>query len=435
MKFAIITYGCRSNRCDSEWLTASMRAGGHILTERLKEADLIIISTCTVTATAAREARQAIRRARRKNPHGIIIAAGCAVQAEPAVFLSMPELDYTADMAARASIPEVAARLKSRNAPSPLEAEDEVPNPFPIPDENAPHDQTRARAVLKIQDGCDNSCTYCIVTRVRGDSRSLPTPEIMDQLKKLGHEGHGEVVLTGIHLGVWGRDLLPARNLADLVKVILRDKPVPRIRLSSIDPIEVSTGLMEMLASSDGLCSHLHLPLQSGDDEILEKMGRKYTTREAGVRMRLLRQSVPDMAIGLDIIVGFPGETDDHFQRTVKTLESLPFDYLHVFPFSPRPGTPAAEFPGKVPGKIIRERGSLLRELSTKRRDNFWRGQLGTVKKTLIESPLHSGKGWRGRTDNYIPVVIGRGDWEVGDILPVRLVAVEERRVLGEVSL
>jgi len=192
---------------------------------------------------------------------------------------------------------------------------------------------------------------------------------------------------------------------------------------------------MNMLAADNGICPHLHIPIQSGDDEILKAMGRRYTAREAGVRIRLLRQAIPDMAIGLDVIVGFPGETDEHFKQTLETFDNLPFDYLHVFPFSPRPGTVASTLPDKVPHALARERGRQLREMGSRRRNNFWRGQLGTMRNTIIESPARGGKGFRCRTDNYIPVVIGPGNWTVGEILPVRLVSVGERMLKGEVAL
>jgi len=435
VKFAIVSFGCRANRCDAEWLSSSLRAKGLKAVHKLHEADVIVINTCTVTAEASREARQSVRRARRQSPHGVIVVAGCAVEAEPVAFLSMPEVDYVANLAARSCLAEIIMDLKLAKAPTPINSINEFYERFPIPDEHAPIAQGRARAVLKIQDGCDNTCTYCIVPLVRGASRSLPTTVILDQLERLAASGHGEVVLTGIHLGSWGRDLTPARSLDKLLKVILAKKSLPRIRLSSIDPTEINAGLMNIITSDSGLCPHLHLPIQSADDKILEAMGRRYTAREAGVRIRLLRQAMPDMAIGLDVIVGFPGETDKRFERTLKNLEALPFDYLHVFPYSPRPGTPALSFPGKVARNVVIERGHILREMSAKRRESFWRGQLGTVRKTLIESHLKNGKGWRGRTDNYIPVHIGPGDWGIGEILPVRLMSMEERIVRGEVSM
>jgi len=434
LRFFMTTFGCRSNRCDAEWISSSLRGQGWVVVNSPREADLIIINTCAVTHEAAREARQAIRRTRKKNPHGIVVACGCAVQADPVAFLSMPELDYTADMAARGELPKVASRLEHRTSPQPIPGPNGDHDPFPIPDESAPVEQGRARAVLKIQEGCDNECSYCIVTRIRGRSRSLPPHQVLKQLERLGETGHSEVVLTGIHLGHWGRDLLPPSSLEDLLKIILERKPVHRVRLSSIDPTEVSSGLMNLLAQENILCPHLHLPLQSGSNDILKAMNRNYTVREAAARIRLLRQAVPDMAIGLDIIVGFPGETEEKFRETLKTLEEIPFDYLHVFPFSPRPGTKAAGMSGVVPRKVVRERGQVLRELSARRRMNFWKGQLGVVRESLIESPRQDGTGWRGRTDNYIPVIIGRGNYWVGDILPVRLVKAEERRVLGEVG-
>lgn len=436
LKYAIINFGCRTNRYDAEWVGSSFRAKGMEPVSMLQDADIVIVNTCTVTEEAARQARQAIRRARKLNPHAVIIAAGCAIEAEPGKFLSMHELDYTANLYSRTKIADIVHTLKTGKAPQPLYSSNgDQFDPFPLPMDERYSNQQRSRAVFKIQDGCENRCSFCIVSRIRGQPRSLSTTEIIENLKSLKRIGHGEVVMTGIHLGAWGRDLLPPRSLEDLLKLIGKSKDMPRIRLTSIDPNEISKGLLDLFSSSNVLCPHLHVPLQSGDDEILQAMGRKYTAREAGVRIRLLHQAVSDMAIGLDLIVGFPGESEKHFDRTLETLDGLPFDYLHVFPFSPRPGTPAALMKDDVPLAIKRERGHILRELSAKRRLSFWRGQLGTARNSVVESQLRNGIGWRCRTDNYIPVVIGSGEYKIGEILPVRLVSFDVRKVRGEVSL
>lgn len=402
------------------------------MVEDASQADVLIVNTCTVTAEGERQGRQAIRRSRRDNHNTIVIATGCAVQADPASFLSMPEIDYVADLQTRSKLGELVSSLGLRVSPTLLRPSGESPASclFPEPSENSLSCQ--ARVPLKIQDGCNNSCTYCIVSKVRGPSRSMSPEDVFRHLEALSRAGVREVVFTGIHLGGWGRDLDPPRNLESLIRRVLMRRFVERIRVSSLDPSELTGELLDLLAAGDGLCPHVHLPLQSADDEILNAMGRNYKLRDAAVRIRLLKQAVPHAAVGLDIIVGFPGETEKHFDRGLRHLREIPFDYLHVFPFSPRPGVPAAQMDGQVETEIVRERSSKLHKMSAQRRRAFWEASLGSIRSVIIESKTGEGR-WFGHTDNYIPVLIPPGPNKPGDIVAAGLYELEDSGVRGDV--
>jgi len=432
MKAHIITFGCRSNQCDSRWIAESLFKVGYEMVEDAAQADVLIVNTCTVTAEGERQGRQAIRRARRDNPNTIVIATGCAVQAEPASFLSMPEIDYVADLQTRSKISEFVQGLGLRVSPTLLSATGETGycGFFSNPSDDAVYEH--ARVPLKIQDGCNNACAYCIVHKVRGPSRSMPPEDVFRHLEALGKAGVREVVFTGIHLGGWGRDLDPARNLESLIRRAVMRRLVERIRISSIDPAELSGELLDLLAAGEGLCPHVHLPLQSADDEILNAMGRKYKVHDAAVRIRLLKQAVPHAAVGLDIIVGFPGETDKHFERGIRHLREIPFDYIHVFPFSSRPGTPAAQMEGQLDADTIRQRCSRLHKMSAQRRREFWEKSLGSIRSVIIEYKTGDER-WFGHTDNYIPILLPPGPNKPGDLVAVGLYELEDSGVRGDI--
>lgn len=432
MKVHVITFGCRSNQCDARWLEESLAKAGCEIVGDVYQADALIVNTCTVTAEGERQGKQAIRRCRRENPHAVIIATGCAVQAQPAVFLGMPEVDYVVNLDGRSRLADLINTFSLRTAPTLVQSPDEPRNCF-FAEPSERHVEGVARVPLKIQDGCDNQCTYCIVWKVRGKPRSMPPEEVMRHIEALGKAGHKEVVLTGIHLGAWGKDLMPPRSLESLLRRILMRGYVERIRISSIDPSEITGELLDLLVSEDGLCPHLHLPLQSASDEILQAMGRKYKFHDAEVRIRLLKQAAPHAAVGLDVIVGFPGETDEQFESGFRNLEGLPFDYLHVFPFSPRPGTPAAEMEDRPDSSVVRSRANRLHKLSAKRRKKFWESFIGTIRPVIVESQTADGR-WFGHTDNYIPVFIKSRSVKIGDLVPVGLYEIEEGGIQGEVS-
>ena len=287
---------------------------------------------------------------------------------------------------------------------------------------------------MKIQDGCQSFCSYCIVPFARGPLRSLDVSEVMLMLNDLSGEGYREVVFTGVHLGKYGVDLNNGVDLKGLLRVIARKGLSARIRLSSIEPNEIDRELIEMMASEDWLCRHFHIPLQSGDNKILEKMNRNYTAQEFERLVERIHQRIPFAAIGVDVMAGFPGEDHGAYENTFSLIKDLPVSYLHVFPFSPRKGTPAAGFPDQIDQRVITERAAQLRSLGQEKRNAFYRSCLGkdflvltegweSEKKTLV----------KGTSDNYLPVIFPRSQDPKTQVLPVRMVGLEKGRVLGTV--
>jgi threonylcarbamoyladenosine tRNA methylthiotransferase MtaB len=269
----------------------------------------------------------------------------------------------------------------------------------------------RTRVNLKVQDGCNKRCSFCIVPMARGSSKSLPLDEVIDEIDVLVEKGFKEIVFTGIHLGAYGADLRPPTGIARLLKEVERKGYPCRFRLSSIDPDEVTDELIELLKGADSICNHLHLPLQSGDNKILKKMRRPYTRGFFKERVEKLVTSVPGMSIGLDVIAGFPGEGPEEFENTYSLIKGLPVSYLHVFPFSMRRGTPAAEYEGRVDTKTVKQRCGRLRELDVFKRENFYGGFVGSKARVLVESKRDKRTGiMKGRTRNYIPVLIENGE-------------------------
>jgi threonylcarbamoyladenosine tRNA methylthiotransferase MtaB len=293
----------------------------------------------------------------------------------------------------------------------------------------------RTRAFLKIQDGCSNSCSYCIVPQVRGPGRSLPLAEVLRQAAARAQSGYRELVLTGIHLGAYGADLHPAQSLCDLLAVLAADNSLSetRIRLSSIEPQEFSDELIALLARAAQACPHLHIPLQSGDETVLQNMNRNYTPAFFRELIEKLVSALPRVNIGVDVIAGFPGETDAQFQNTLHFIQELPIGYLHVFPYSRRPGTPAASFSRQVLEKIKKERTSLLREESAKKKRRFYSSFLQQELQVLIEGRRDRASGLlKGFSRNYIPVLVAGGNKLIGQEITVRVTKVQDNGVYGE---
>jgi threonylcarbamoyladenosine tRNA methylthiotransferase MtaB len=272
------------------------------------------------------------------------------------------------------------------------------------------------RAFLKIQDGCDSFCSYCIVPYARGSSRSLPQMDVLKEIETLARSDYREIVLTGIHLGVYGQDLVPPSNLYELMQHVDKNRLVGRLRLSSIEITETSDDIIRLIAEGTTLCRHLHIPLQSGDDMILSAMKRNYDSAFFKNRLQVIRQAIPDIAIGLDVMVGFPGEGEKHFDNTLRLIAELPVAYLHVFPYSERPGTVASRLPGRVDEAVKRRRGEILRKLGKEKRNSFARRFVGEKLSVLVEHKKDNDTGFmKGFSDNYIPVVIENGNYSLAN--------------------
>ena len=415
-RVAITTLGCKLNQFESAAMHELLGGSGYELVPFDQEAEVYVVNTCTVTARSDAESRKLIRRARRRSPSARIVVTGCYAQVDPDSIAAMPEVDLVIGNSEKK---DLAALLAEEGADrirvSDISREGEI-EPLRL-ETHAEH----TRAFLQIQNGCDAYCSYCIVPYARGRSRSVPFEVALEGVRTFARKGFQEVVLTGIHLGDFGLDLSPQRTLLELLEVIEAEAMVPRLRLGSLEPGEVTDDLIDFLARSRTVCPHIHIPLQSGDDAVLARMNRRYSTEFFRERVNRLSEALTDVFIGMDVIAGFPGETDAEFARTVAFLEGLPVAALHVFPFSPRPGTPAAELPNRVHGPVAKERVRTLLRLSERKRKVFHRRFVGRELETLL---LHPGKGGlvEGLTRNYIPVTVsGAMALTMGREITVRL--------------
>lgn len=374
----IETFGCRLNTFESEVMR------GHA--EKAGMTDAIIFNTCAVTAEATRQARQAIRKARKDNPQAEIIVTGCAAQTEQATFAAMPEVNRVLGNEEKL---KATSWMKGSNAPRV-----DVSDIMQVTEAQVPVIERltgRTRAFAQVQNGCDHRCTFCIIPFGRGNSRSVPLTAAVDQVKRLVNEGHNEVVLSGVDLTSWGADLEGAPRLGRLISALMRQVPdLKRLRLSSIDSIEADDELVELLTGEARIMPHLHLSLQSGDDMILKRMKRRHG-REDSIRFcERLRARRPDMVFGADIIAGFPTETDAMFENSLRIIDECGLTFLHVFPYSARPGTPAARMP-TVEQVVVKRRAALLRQKGEARLRDYLLSQVGALAEVLVETP-HVGR-------------------------------------------
>lgn len=382
----IITFGCRLNSWESEVMRDHARAGGLD--------DAVIINTCAVTSNAVRQARQSIRRARRDRPNAQIIVTGCAAQIDPDEFASMAEVDRVIGNAEKLRPETFQPNVISGADRSSVE---DIMAVREVADHLVDGLEGRARAFVQVQTGCDHRCTFCIIPYGRGNARSAPAGTVVDQVRRLVETGHSEVVLTGVDITSWGQDLPGEPKLGRLVKAILREVPdLKRLRLSSIDAIEIDEDLFRAIAEEDRLCPYLHLSLQAGDDMILKRMKRRHLRDDAIALTQRLREVRPDIAFGADIIAGFPTETEAMFENSLKLVDECDLAYLHVFPYSPRPGTPAAKMP-QVDGKVIKDRAARLREKGADALSRHYDELVGQTLEFVME------RGGVGRAANFAP--------------------------------
>jgi threonylcarbamoyladenosine tRNA methylthiotransferase MtaB len=377
---ALVALGCRVSRADLDALAGEL-APSFALAGEGERADFVVVNTCSITADAEAAARQALRRAAREHPGARIVAAGCHAELAPGELAALPGVAAVVGVRSQGALAAALARLRQ-------DAGDRDGVAAPTPGDGwgrAPEGPARhTRPFLKIQDGCDRGCSYCIVPLARGPSRSLPLDEALRRLALLGAR-HPEVVLTGVHLGAYGKDLSPRRSLAELVLAAARSGALGRLRLSSVDPDEFPLDLLDRSEARALLCEHFHLPLQSGSPRVLAAMRRPSRPSRFRDAVLGIAARVPGACLGTDVLVGFPGETAADHRETVALLESLPLAYLHVFPFSPRPGTAAAALPGRLPPGEVRARAEELRALSDERWRGFVEAQRGRELEVVVE--------------------------------------------------
>ena len=441
--FTIKTLGCKVNQCESEAIkNALLESGQRFSCDANGDADVVIVNTCTVTRKAAMQSRQAVRQAIRANPGARIVVTGCHAQIASEELAAIEGVDLVIGNKEKHRLP--GRILETLPEPVGDDARVQCPdiarvNQFEILPSIAHGGRTRP--FLKIQDGCNAFCTYCIVPHARGRSRSLPMAQVLDQVKSLGQMGYREVVLTGIHIGCYGADLESAVSLHDLLCRIRDAGSIDRVRVSSIEPAELTDDIIDLAANNKGgpgrLCPHFHIPLQSGDDGILLRMHRPYTRDDFRALVERILERVPDAAIGVDTLIGFPGETEDAFQNTYDLIESLPVAYLHVFPFSAREGTPAFSFKNQVGSQTIKHRCEQMRQLGAQKRIAFYSRYVGRRVTVLVEDTRDKNSGrLKGLTGNYVPVLVDGPDrlgntFQEVEIQGVSEEGVPEGRILG----
>lgn len=406
LKVAVATLGCKVNQYESAGILEALERQGFDMVPFDQPADYYVINTCTVTSRSDVQSRQLIRRAARTNPQAKIIVTGCYAKLAADDMKKLPGVSLVTDQ--KAIIPGAIAAEKPLEGIVLSAAAHSSPDLWNLKPVRF-HGHTRA--FLKIQDGCNSRCRYCIVPFARGPSRSIPETEVISRIDELKRAGFREIVLTGIHLGDYGTGLFPPTDLVSIVKTVTDHRAVERLRLSSIEPMEIKDSLIEIFEHSGILCRHLHIPLQSGDDGILKRMGRPYDSAFFAHLLDKIWRAVPDLAIGIDVMAGFPGEDKRAFERTLQFIEDLPVAYLHVFPYSERAGTEAATMSGKVSDADKKDRAERMRNIGKRKRLAYAQRFIGKKMAVLVEGKPDRVTGlWKGFSGNYIPVILKDGD-------------------------
>lgn len=396
-----VTLGCKVNQTESEALGQLFRNNGYHVVSSTEKADVVVVNTCTVTNTGGAKSRQTIRRMVKAHPDAFVVVMGCYAQTAPGEILGIAGVDLVLGTQDRGKILELIDQVKQEQQPKSSVRtiwDAKTFEELPLIEE-----ESRTRATLKIQEGCNQFCTYCIIPYARGPVRSRIPANAVTEAEKLVAAGYKEIVLTGIHTGSYGEDLGEDWDLARLVKVLAQIKGLHRLRLSSIEPMEFTPELIDVIINYPAVCPHLHIPLQCGSDAILTRMKRPYTVKEFKELIQRLTSLQPGIAITTDVIVGFPGETEQNFQETLETVRSCGFSGIHVFPYSKREGTPAAKYSEQIPNKIKEERVKALLEVARKSQENYVRRFIGQRVEVLIERVSPEGVAV-GHTGNYIQV-------------------------------
>ena len=421
---SIVTLGCKVNQYDTAVILNQLPKSKYNRVPFSEKADVYVIDTCTVTHKADAEARNYINRAKRANPEGLVVVTGCYAQVSAEELKAVKGVDYVIGNSHKFSSLLKVIREGERQKKAKVFISDifkEKKKDFESPDiEIFPG---RTRAFLKVQDGCNYACTFCIIPRARGRSRSLEIKEILNRMQKLSDSGYKEIVLTGVHIASYGRDI--GTTFFELLREIESAKIVNRIRLTSLDPADTELDLIDFIADSETICPQFHIALQSGDQNVLKRMRRRYNPQKFTEITNLIRERIPDAAIGSDIMVGFPGETEEEFLNTYNVANESELTYFHVFPYSKRKMTPAAVMEDQVPPEIIKDRSKRLRDLGSEKKTSFFSQFIGRTLPVLIE------KGSKGTTPNYIPVKIDQDNFNIGEEVFVKITHVHNEEAYG----
>ena len=423
MRIAFTTLGCKINQYETDLMRRDLQSKGNSIVPFDAEADVYIINTCSVTAKSDYQCRQVIRSTVRRGKGARVVVTGCYAETRPGELKNMPGVDLVIGNRDKATIPDQIMKEAAASVHEVTSC-----GSVPIPIKTLPG---RTRGFLKIQDGCDNRCSYCIVPLARGSSRSVGFSSVVDEFEGLVRTDCPEVVLTGIHIGAYGSDLRPKTGLTELISALISKRDRTRIRLSSIEPTEITPEIIGFLGPA--LCRHLHIPLQSGDDAILAAMKRNYSSGFYREVLENISQQVPGVALGADVMVGFPGEGEKEFQNTLDLVERSPLTHLHVFSYSPRPGTPAAELKQQVPEQVKKARSEALRDLGNRKNFDFRNKSMGTEVKVVVEGKRDmNSRLLTGITDNYIRVLVfGAKNSDIGKEISVRIEKVKKEANLA----
>jgi len=420
-RLSVVTVGCKANFADSASIVAHAHRAGFDVVPSGEPADVLVINSCTVTHRADRDCRALARRLRRENPGAVLVMTGCFAETAPEAAESLPEVDHWVGIREPSALPDLLRSLSGETA-----ERDEG-----IREHSADLLLGHTRTFLKIQDGCDSACAYCIVPRARGAARSLPRREVVERAVRAERDGAREIVLTGIHAGRYGADRGERDGLAELIRCLLGATSRCRFRLGSIEPMEITPGLAALLSTRDRVCPHLHVPLQSGSDRVLRRMRRPYTAAQYRERLAMLGAEVPGIRLGADVIAGFPGETAGDFELTLRVVHETPLSYLHVFPYSPRAGTESAGWADDVAPQEKKRRVAVLREADRKIAMRYLALQQGKTLTVAVESIDPSTGERRGTTENYVEAAFPPPAGAPGDLVPVRILSVRGERLEG----
>ena len=433
-KVAVFTLGCKTNQYESEAIASHFRHKGYETVPFEEKADIYIINTCTVTHLGDRKSRQIIRRAIKKNSDAVITVTGCYAQTSPDEVLQIPGVDLIVGTRDRENI--VALVEQAEKSPTPVNAVQDIFThhffeELPILDY-----ENRTRAFVKIQEGCNNFCSYCIIPYARGPLRSREPEKILNEIKKLVNEGFGEIVLTGIHIGAYGAGIDEKIDLAALVIKAALIPGLKRLRLGSVEPLDITPRLIRAIAEIRTVCRHLHIPMQSGDDHVLQRMKRQYNSFEFSRMVSAVRGQIPELAVTTDVIVGFPGETEEEFENTFDQVKDIGFSKTHVFKYSPRRGTPAATYSDQVPAHIKDARSKRLITLDRENQRKFASRFIGESVEVFAEQLVEVERDvWGGLTDNYLRVLFKSDEDIQGEFVEVRTVKLRGTNLLAKTKV
>lgn len=428
-KAAFYTLGCKVNQYETEAMAEMFKSSGYEITDFENYADVYVINTCTVTNMSDRKSRQIIRRAKKTNPDAIVAVTGCYAQTSPEDVKKIDGVNIVVGTKDRKNIVELTEAASADNC---IDTVSDIMHTHDFEDLSIKTYQNRTRAYIKIQDGCNQFCSYCIIPYARGPVRSRPEHEVIAEIQKLADDGFSEIILTGIHVASYGKDL-ESCDLASLICKADKTDGIKRIRLSSIEPMTLNDDFIERIKPCSKLCHHFHLSLQSGCDETLKRMNRKYTCAEYKNIVNGLRKNFADAAITTDIMVGFPGETEDEFLKTSEFVQRIGFADAHIFQYSQRKGTPAAKRPDQVAPEIKEKRSKIIAEITQKSRDEFRNQFIGCELEVLFEQPYHKDNEYfEGKTSNYLTVIVPTSENLSGQIRNVTLLEMKDDVIVGK---